>query len=298
MGAITKDGSIAAAWEVGAAGEYDPKDNPTEVKAMLDVEFKPAYEVVYNNSTCILGVTETLSEINANPVVWRKNATEDGKSYSELEFWTDGVYDLYYYNIQEETFKPNGINLLTQLNINASELSGLDINAKNELFKARRRENFIANWETYWDKDDALFHDVILEIIAASDNFKKNNYPYKFKPLAQGGRWCRRQDDLDSIFDVNNQGFAAKLYSVLMGDKTATGSGSVFRGENSIFHTLVHECFKDEKKQMAHRIFDAMAELSPYGSSQIDRLVGYIQSLFWDKAQDYFTKSAYNIDAE
>lgn len=298
MGAITKDGSIAAAWEVGAAGEYDPKDNPTEVKAMLDVEFKPAYEVVYNNSTCILGVTETLSEINANPVVWRKNVTEDGKSYSELEFWTDGVYDLYYYNIQEETFKSNGINLLTQLGISANELSGLDINAKNELFKARRRENFIANWENYWDKDDALFHDVILEIIAASDNFKKNNYPYKFKPLAQGGRWCRRQDDLDSIFDVNNQGFAAKLYSVLMGDKTATGSGSVFRGENSIFHTLVHECFKDEKKQMAHRIFDAMAELSPYGSSQIDRLVGYIQNLFWDKAQDYFTKSAYNIDAE
>lgn len=297
MGAITKDGSIAAAWEVGAAGEYDPKDNPTEVKAMLDVEFKPAYEVVYNNSTCILGVTETLAEINADPVAWRKRVAENGKSYSELEFWTDGVYDLYYYNVQEEKFKPNGINLLTQLNIQ-NELTGLDINAKNELFKTRRRENFIANWENYWDKDDALFHDVILEIIAASDNFKKNNYPYKFKPLAEGGRWCRRQDDLDSIFDVNNQGFAAKLYSVLMGDKTATGSGSVFRGENSIFHTLVHECFKEEKKQMAHRIFDAMAELSPYGSSQIDRLVGYIQNLFWDKAQDYFTKSAYNIDAE
>lgn len=297
MGAITKDGSIAAAWEVGAAGEYDPKDNPTEVKAMLDVEFKPAYEVVYNNSTCILGVTETLAEINADPVAWRKRVAENGKSYSELEFWTDGVYDLYYYNVQEEKFKPNGINLLTQLNIQ-NELTGLDINAKNELFKTRRRENFIANWENYWDKDDALFHDVILEIIAASDNFKKNNYPYKFKPLAEGGRWCRRQDDLDSIFDVNNQGFAAKLYSVLMGDKTATGSGSVFRGENSIFHTLVHECFKEEKKQMAHRIFDAMAELSPYGSSQIDRLIGYIQNLFWDKAQDYFTKSAYNIDAE
>ena len=298
MGAITKDGSIAAAWEVGAAGDYDPKDNPTEVKAMLDVEFKPAYEVVYNNSTCILGVTETLAEINADPVAWRKRVADNGKSYSELEFWTDGIYDLYYYNVQQETFKSNGINLLTQLNIDASELIGLDIDAKNELFKTRRRENFIANWENYWDKDDAIFHDVILEIIAASDNFKKNNYPYKFKSLAEGGRWCRRQDDLDSIFDVNNQGFAAKLYSVLMGDKTATGSGSVFRGENSIFHTLVHECFKEEKKQMAHRIFDAMAELSPYGSSQIDRLVGYIQNLFWDKAQDYFTKSAYNIDAE
>ena len=297
MGAITKDGSIAAAWEVGAAGEYDPKDNPTEVKAMLDVEFKPAYEVVYNNSTCILGVTETLAEINADPVAWRKRVADNGKSYSELEFWTDGVYDLYYYNVQEEKFKPNGINLLTQLNIQ-NELTGLNINAKNELFKTRRRENFIANWENYWDKDDAIFHDVILEIIAASDNFKKTNYPNKFKSLAEGGRWCRRQDDLDSIFDVNNQGFAAKLYSVLMGDKTATGSGSVFRGENSIFHTLVHECFKEEKKQMAHRIFDAMAELSPYGSSQIDRLIGYIQNLFWDKAQDYFTKSAYNIDAE
>lgn len=88
MGAITKDGSIAAAWEVGAAGDLSPDESSDEaaVKAMLDAEFKPAYEVVYNNSTCILGVTETLAEINANPVVWRKNATEDGKSYSELEF--------------------------------------------------------------------------------------------------------------------------------------------------------------------------------------------------------------------
>jgi len=88
MGAITKDGSIAAAWEVGAAGDLSPDEASDEaaVKAMLDAEFKPAYEVVYNNSTCILGVTETLTEINANPVVWRKNVTEDGKSYSELEF--------------------------------------------------------------------------------------------------------------------------------------------------------------------------------------------------------------------
>lgn len=300
MGAITSDGSISAAWEVGAAGELEPDAaaDQSGVQSMLNAEFKPAYEVVYNNSTSILGVTQTLAEINSDVTGWRKNTTAGGKSYSELEFWTDGVYDLYYYNIQHGEFRSNGINLLTQLGINTSELSGLTLDEKNEFFKAKRRENFIANWENYWNKDDALFHDVILEIIAASDNFKKNNYPYKFKSFANGGRWCRRQDDLDSIFDVNNQGFAAKLYSVLMGDKTATGSGSVFRGENSIFHTLVHECFKTEKKQMAHRIFDAMASRSPYGSSQIERLVGYVQSLFWDKAQDYFTKSAYNVDAE
>lgn len=296
IGAITANGDIAAAWECGAAGQLEPDKASDEaaVQAFLDAEFKPAYEVVYNNRTTILGTSLTLDEINADPAAWRKQTTEAGKSYSELEFWTDGEYDVIYYNIAESKYKKNGINLLTQLGLSASDVSGMDIASKNEFFKQKRREAFIANWETYWHKDDALFHETGLEIIAATDNYKKNNYPYKFLLIRDGGKWRRRQDDLDSIADIINQGFGGKSYSVLIFDRTA--SGSVFRGDDSNFTILVDECFKEDKKRMARRIFDAMAARSPYGQSKIEKLVGCIRLCFWDYAQDYFSESAYNAD--
>lgn len=309
MGAITDKGDVAAAWEVGAAGKWETGlyqeyeggptlSDETEVQNMLDTEFKPAYNVIYNNSTSILGVSETLAQINANPTAWRKKVAGNGKSYAELEFYTDGVYDLYYYNEQEKVFKPNGINLLTDLGITKDSVMGEDIASRTEFFKEERRKRFKTNFPTLWDLDDALFHDVFCEIIGASDNFKKNNYPYKFALLADGGKWRKRQDDLDSIFDINNQGFAAKMYSILLGDNTSTGSGSIYRGENSNLTILLSECYAEEKKKMAHRIFDAMVSLSPYGQFDIEKLVGYVQYCCWDRAQNYFTKSAYNSDAE
>lgn len=265
---------------------------------MLDNEFRPAYEVAYNNSTAILGVTETLDVINEDVATWRSNTTIEGKSYSGFEFWTDDVYDLYYYNVQDKVYKANGVNLLTQLGIDASALNGMTVDEKNEYFKTKRREAFKTNMGNYWHQDDCIFHYTFCMMFAATDNFKKNSYPYKFASLSDGGKWRWRQDDLDTIFDINNQGFSAKLFSVLVGDQTSTGSGSVFRGDNSIFWTLIGECFKDEIKDMVHRIMSKMDELSPYGQSTLDRCVGYIKSLFWDKAQEYFGEGSYNADAE
>lgn len=294
LGAVNTNGEVVAAWECGAAGSFSPDEDEASVKAMLDSEFKPAYEVAYNNSTFIKGLT--LNEFNTmivDPLTWRKKTTEDGKSYSELEFYVDGIYDLWYYNIKDSAYKTNGINLVTQTGISFTNES---LEEKDEILKQWRRNNFKANMEKYWHLDDALFHDCDLILIGASDNFKKNNYPYKFKLLSDGGLWRKRQDDLDSIFDILNQGFSGKSYSVLFGDKTS--SGSVFRGENSVFHTLIQECYPDEIKRMMHKIFDKMAELSPYGEGQIERLIGYIKSRFWDYAQEYFSPSAYNKDAE
>lgn len=298
FGAITSNGSIAVAYEVGSAGSLSPDEAADQdaVWSMIESEFKPAYEAVYNNSTCILGVTDTLEAINSNISSWRSQTTSEGKPYSELEFWTDGVYDLYYFNTQSNRFESNGINLLTQLNLSTTDLEGLSLHEKNELFKSKRREKFKSIASNYWNIDDLLFHDTFLLLFGATDNGKKNTYPYKLKLLADGGRWQWRQDDLDSVLDINNQGFAAKSYSLLYGDTTS--SGSVFRGENSVLRTLVRECFVDETKQMVHRILDAMVSLSPYGSNKIDKLIGYVRENLWDKAQNYFSKSGYNTDAE
>ena len=295
LGAVNATGAVVAAWECGAAGEYDPKDEPTETKAMLDAEFKPAYDVAEKNTTYILGVTETLAEMNANISAWQAKKDAEGRSYADLQFFTDGVYDLYFYNTRTQQYAPRGINMLTDLGVS---VDGLSLDEKTELFKAKRRERFMANWETYWHKNDAIFHYAFVLIFGATDNFKKNTYPYKYKAIADGGVYRWRQDDLDTLFDINNQGLAAKIYSILVGDKTDTGSGSIYRGDTSAFWTLIKECFPTEIKAMVHAIFDKMVELSPYGNNTLEKLVGCIRYYFWDKAQAYFPASAYSKDAE
>ena len=292
LGGINTDTTVEGAWEVGAAGDFDPEaeGDQASIQTMLNSEFKPAYKVAYDNSTYIEGVTDTLEEINADATTFRNN-------HSGMEVWTDGTYDLYYYHIKDKVYKPNGVNLLTQLGISESELSGKTITEKNELFKAKRRENFRNNMGQYWHQADAIFHYAFCLMIGATDNFKKNTYPYKYYPLSEGGLWRWRQDDLDSILDINNQGFSAKSYSTLVGDLTSTGSGSVFRGDNSVFWTLIREAFPNEVADMVRSILTQMAARGS-GNSSIEKCVNYIRSLFWDLAQDYFGEGSYNSDAE
>lgn len=292
LGGINTDTTVEGAWEVGAAGDFDPEaeGDQASIQTMLNSEFKPAYKVAYDNSTYIEGVTDTLEEINAD-------ATAFKNSHSGMEVWTDGTYDLYYYHIKDKVYKPNGVNLLTQLGISESELSGKTITEKNELFKAKRRENFRNNMGQYWHQADAIFHYAFCLMIGATDNFKKNTYPYKYYPLSEGGKWRWRQDDLDSILDINNQGFSAKSYSTLVGDLTSTGSGSVFRGDNSVFWTLIREAFPNEVADMVRSILTQMAARGS-GNSSIEKCVNYVRSLFWDLAQDYFGEGSYNSDAE
>ena len=315
FGAVNASNAVVTAWEVGAAGPYEVGqyqevedgpilDDSEEVRALLDVEFKPAYNVAYFNSPFIEGVTETLAQINANPSSWQANSNAEGVSYAGLEFWTDGVYDLYFYNTKTQKYENvknddgTNYNLLSDLSLTTSDVSGLTVAEKNELFKQLRRERFAANWGEYWDTQDAIFHYAFVAVFGATDNFKKNTYPYKFKTFADGGKYRWRQDDLDTLFDINNQGLAAKTYSILVGDKTSTGSGSIYRGDNSAFWTLIKETQQDKIKTMIHSIFNAMVELSPYGNNTLDKIVGCIRYYFWDKAQNYFPATAYNIDAE
>lgn len=296
FGSVLQTGDVEVAWEVGAAGDYDPKDDPTDVKAMLDVEFKPAYEVAYNNSPYILGVTETLAQINTDVNAWQAKKDVDGTEYSGLEFFTDGVYDLYYFNQQSQKYEANGVNVLTDLGLSASDVASMDTTTKTRFFRDVRRQRFSDTWGQYWDTRDAVFTYTANMLTGATDNFKKNSYPYKFKALADGGKWRWRHDDLDTIFDINNQGLAAKIYSILVGDKTETGS--VYRGDNSVFWTLVKETQQEAIKSMVHSIYNAMVELSPYGSNTLDKVYGCYRRYFWDMAQDYFPSSAYNKDAE
>jgi hypothetical protein len=304
MGALDMNNEVVAAWEVGAAGKYetDVESDRQNVQNMIDTEFAPAYNVAYFNSTYIDGVTATLAEMNANAEQWREGEDAEGRPYSYMEFFIDGEYELIFYNRQ--TFKyeyyANGgkrLNVLTDLGLTTADVEGMTLAEKTEFIKAKRRERFANQWGQYWHTTDTIFQYAFLLLFGATDNFKKNSYPYKFDSVANGGKWRWRQDDLDTIFDIDNQGLASKTYSILVGDKD--NDGSIYSGDNSVFWTLVRETQEEEIKKMVRNIFDAMVAHPKAGSgSTMNKLVGCIRYCFWNFAQEYFPQSSYNHDAE
>lgn len=289
-------GNYDAAFEVAASGSAESE---ADIQALLDEEFKPAYNVVYDNSTMIYGTSLTLDEINADVDGFGLTKDEDGNALQRYEIWTDGVYDLYYLDKETNTYKPNGVNLLTDSGLTADSLSSMTIAQKNEMFRNARRNRFKAGMEQYWHLNDNLFTLVFFMIFGLTDNFKKNMYPYKMLPLADGGRWRQRQDDTDTLADIDNQGLASKGYSIEFADWTDDSkSAYVFKGEDSVFWTLLRECYPTEIRNMGKRVLSAMYSLSDTGTNTVDKLMGFFQKYFWNNAQDYFTKSAYNVDAE
>lgn len=285
-----------AAWEVSVCGN---KETEIEKQAYLNLEFGPAYKAVYDNSCMIMGTNESIDTINANVTAWGERKDSTGREYQFYEFWIDGEYDLYYLSKKTNTYVKNGVNLLTQLGINESELNGLSIEEKNNLFISKRIERFKEVAANYFHIDDILFTFAFLFIFGCSDNFKKNFYPYKFEPLERGGRYRMRQDDMDTLADIDNQNLSTKSFSIELEDFTdETKTAYVFKGEDSVLLQNFLRAFPTEFKQMGKRILAAMYELSETGTSTIDRLTGFFDKYFWNKAQLYFPKSAYNTDAE
>lgn len=285
-----------AAWEVSVCGN---KETEIEKQAYLNLEFGPAYKAVYDNSCMIMGTNESIDTINANVTAWGERKDSTGREYQFYEFWIDGEYDLYYLSKKTNTYVKNGVNLLTQLGIDESELNGLSIEEKNNLFISKRIERFKEVAANYFHIDDILFTFTFLFIFGCSDNFKKNFYPYKFEPLERGGRYRMRQDDMDTLADIDNQNLSTKSFSIELEDFTdETKTAYVFKGEDSILLQNFLRAFPTEFKQMGKRILAAMYELSDTGTSTIDRLTGFFDKYFWNKAQLYFPKSAYNTDAE
>ena len=297
---VSSDGSIVAAWEVGAAGQYetDKSTDESNIQKMLDDEFKPAYDVAYKNSPFIMCVSESVSDMNADIEGWQNRMDEYGEYYSAYEFFNKSNGNVIYYNVMTKKYEEQtDFNLFDDLNLDASAFASMTDREATEAVVTARKQRFVNEWGNYWHKDDTIFHYVFMFIFAATDNYKKNTYPYKFASLSDGGKWRWRADDLDTIFDINNQGLAAKLYSVLVGDKTETGS--VYRGDNSALWTLIRLTQVAEIKNMVHRIFDAMiSHPKAKGANTIEALVSFVRYFFWSFAQEYFPESAYNADAE
>jgi len=186
--------------------------------------------------------------------------------------------------------------------LSISTIEDLALAKKDEYLREMRRRRFrtaMLASDSPWNLNDTLFCHTFLVMFGATDNHAKNSYPYKFKSLSDGGKWRWRQDDLDTIFDIDNQGNSAKKYSIEFKDWTSSDKvARVFKGEDSAFWTLVDQCFEDEIRKMGRDILDAMISLG--GSSEggvFDKLMAFFKEYYWNKAQNYFSKGAYNHDA-
>lgn len=294
LGVQKADGTVIAAWEIGACGSAE---SDAEMYQYLTQEFKPAYDCDYRNTSMLVGLEKgtTIAEVNNNLTAFRALETDNGYTYGDCLVWIDGEYDTYYYDVVQNKYIKDGVNILTDLGISASDLKGTNAMEKNLEIRALRMARYRAEMENYWHLRDNLFHYCFIVLFAATDNFKKNTYPYKFGTLTSGSRWRWRQDDLDTLFDINNQGLANKIYSLMNGDKS--GTTHLFRGNTSYHWTNIQFYYENEIKSMMLEIMTAMASLGE-GGSLIERAIDCIRKYFWNKAQDYFTKSAYNLDAE
>ena len=268
----------ANAWDFGA-GETTNID-----------KWIPAYNIAYECSNRLKPFNGTLAELNAQAATYRNEP---------YEFWIAKAGDANLYNVYY--YESGTINLRNQLVDNgyglvSADLSGKTADQLNALFINARIQKFRKEASQYWDIDDAILHRNWVEFHAGTDNRAKNTYPYCFG--SAGSKWKWRYDDLDTIFDTDNQGQAKKGYYVEFHDKYDTG-GSVWNGETSNFWNLLDLAFPDEIWMGMRKMMVKMEELGGLKSgTDFDKLYAYFQKYYFRQAQDYFPQNLYNADAK
>lgn len=271
-------------------------ETESEIEAHLENKFMPVFELAYNNNPLLVGTTMNIGAINADIEGFKKLRRTDGRPYSLCEFWIDGEYDVYYLNQERNQYEKNGYNLYEELSDEdkAKVDAASSLEEKNEIFIAHRVKVFREEAENYVCVNDALFMILFCLVIVASDNFEKNMYPYILDMLLRFF-----QDDLDSILSTDNQAQDTKSYSAELHDFTdETQSAYVFKGEdNSLVH-LIEKAYPERFAKMGKDMLQAIYDLSPKGTKTLDRLNGFFDMVFFDRAQNYFPISAYNNDAE
>ncbi len=312
-------GNFQNALEVSVAKDADTEDGSSTMPVLVD-SFKPAYDVVYDNSTLIVPIalndedfggetataSDVLNAINSNIEGFQNRIYDDRIPYSDVQFWIEGEYKLYHFEYENSVYvsgyKENGsytaLDIRTDTGITDNELTGLTLDEQNELFKTARRERFIREAPEYWEMTELAFNYVFLLIFGATDNFAKNQYPYYM-----GGKWRFRQDDLDTIMDIDNNGGQTKPSDIEFED--TSGGSPYFAGSNSVLWNLVHESMWDDYevdgitypgiKTIGYDVIEKMSQLSG-GNNIYDGFIKFFEKYFWENAQDYFPPSAYNID--
>ena len=164
----------------------------------------------------------------------------------------------------------------------------------NNQIKAFRLQRFKEQMETYWDVDDVLFNVCVLFTEGASDNVAKNFYPYTF-----GGKYRLRNDDMDTIKPIDNQGADRKPYWLEWFDKDTNGNYYVNAAEGGFIKLIWDAYFTGPGSRgytMMNRVLQGLETLG--GSTvgmHLDRLMAWNEKYF-NKVKDYFPATIVNDD--
>lgn len=291
--------------------------------------WKPAYNLAYESSQNIApweGATldgQTYAATVAGLLAYGQAL----ESAPATEYWiptgATGAYDLYRYDRQQGGFVRSGaaadMNLASQLcdhgYVVGTDTAGgtaTDIllttallavaasdTERNQLFRLARQSKFRQEAPAHWDMRNAFFHMAFVEFFAQTDNLSKNTYPYILDYTMQNARWRWRQDDVDTGWDIDNQGKAKKLYCVEVEDNYQSYGGAdmdVFNGRGNQFWLLVRTAFATEYADFMRTVFIPALNIVP----ELGVLAGtqkFFESYFFSRAQEYFGPALYNADA-
>lgn len=236
---------------------------------------------------------------------------KDASLDTEAFYWTTqkdtglnaDAYNVYRYDIPKKkwvnagieyaTRDDNGVgtdyeivNLKTQLGINPTGT----YDAQNQAFINRRAEKFAERIEEWFDKDDFLFTMCFLKLIAASDNWAKNTYIYNAGFTNEEGKltskWRFFQDDLDTIFSLDNSGYKVKPYYVEEHDKKPSDNSNYFNADKNPLYCLAELAWASDLRSMMNRILTAATSLGGSVTGCFDK--------YYNKIPKYFPQVSYN----
>lgn len=293
------DGSKQEGWDADIVADYST-DKESDAQAIFDLyksEFKPAYDAIYYNSLYIASLVEsgkTLSEINSNVSEFQKGTTR-GYSNSLMTFYDD-EYRLVYYRVKTGKYE-----VLDKSVHDMLEYLGLTGTPTTDEIVTARSNQWLKKVSQYVNMREAYYRQIFDEFIGASDNDAKNSYWRKFLSVADGGKWGFNEDDLDTIFQNDNNGQDTKAYYVEPDDTSSLGA-DIFQGRTSAFWYALRQHCKEELRGMMREVVEEMCleaeakDLS--GSTTYQTVYNLIDYYFWRHSSKYFPATAYNQDTQ
>lgn len=291
-------------WEVSMGDSYiDSQLNPT---ISLFKELNNFCYLLNPNLKYYNGTLEQLradNSVDTDAFYWlNKNPEAGGESYKRYDVYrslktkhVDGDVVTYSYTwVPAGINKVNGeyesLNLVDQLGWTPAGGSFDDI---NQNFINLRVKKFAEGIGKYVAVDDMKYSMQFIKLIAASDNWAKNTYIYNVGETDSDGNVTSKfrffQDDLDTIFSLNNTGYKVKPYYVEEHDKNASNS-NYWNADKNAFWCLAELAWPADLRSMTNSILSAMTKLAGSPLACFDKYYGSVT--------DYFPAAAYNETAK
>lgn len=307
------EGNKQEGWDADIVADYST-DKASDAGAILKLyedEFKPAYDPIFYNSPYLASLSEvgysSVGALNNDLTNFRKGQVTlsyeegEGDTKSVVEYPVpNGLLTLYDtdYNLIYFRYKTGKYELLPKSTHNMLTYLGVEgTPTTRELITARMRK-WLVEVPKYVNMAEAYFRQDFDEFLGVSDNDAKNSYWRKFLALALGGKWGFNEDDLDTLFQNDNNGQDTKEYFIEPND---TNNGNdIFQGRTSAFWFAVRLWCKDKLRGMMVDIIKAFGELAQELNVKETTVKGQVLAViayyFWEHSSKYFPAAVYNAD--